>query len=93
MCPNCSIKATLPQHRLLEPRSNFDFFGEASLLTSAPRNDTVRSKSYCDFFALDKSDFKRVLRDHPQFLESMMKIARTRYNVSAEEVLPEEDFG
>ena len=68
-----------------------DFFGEASLLTSAPRNATVRAKSYCDFFALDKSDFKRVLRDHPQFLESLMEIARTRYNVSAEEVLSEKD--
>jgi len=56
-----------------------DFFGEASLLTSAPRNATVRAKSYCDFFALDKSDFKRVLRDHPQFLESLMEIARTRH--------------
>jgi CRP-like cAMP-binding protein len=68
-----------------------DFFGEASLLTSAPRNATVRAKSYCDFFALDKTDFKRVLRDHPQFLESLMEIARTRYNVSAEEVLSEKD--
>ena len=68
-----------------------DFFGEASLLTSTPRNATVRAKSYCDFFALDKSDFKRVLRDHPQFLESIMEIARTRYNLSAEEVSSEED--
>jgi len=68
-----------------------DFFGEASLLTSAPRNATVRAKSYCDFFALDKSDFKRVLRDHPQFRQSLMEIARTRYNLSAEEVLSEED--
>ncbi len=68
-----------------------DFFGEASLLTSAPRNATVRAKSYCDFFALEKSDFKRALRDHPQFLESLMEIARTRYNVSAEEVLSDKD--
>jgi glucose-6-phosphate 1-dehydrogenase len=68
-----------------------DFFGEASLLTSAPRNATVHAKSYCDFFALDQSDFKRVLRDHPRFLESMTEIARTRYNVSAEEVLSQEN--
>jgi glucose-6-phosphate 1-dehydrogenase len=67
-----------------------DFFGEASLLTSAPRNAMVRAKSYCDFFVLDKSDFKRVLHDHPRFLESLMEIARTRYNVSAEEVLSQE---
>jgi CRP-like cAMP-binding protein len=67
-----------------------NFFGEISLLTSAPRNATVRAKSYCDFFVLDKSDFTRVLRDRPQFLKSIMEIAQARYNVSAEEVLSEE---
>jgi CRP-like cAMP-binding protein len=67
-----------------------NFFGEFSLLTSAPRNATVRAKSYCDFFVLDKSDFTRVLRDRPQFLKSIMEIAQTRYNVSAEEVLSED---
>ena len=68
-----------------------NFFGEISLLTSAPRNATVRAKSYCDFFVLDKADFARVLRDRPQFLKSMMDIARSRYNISAEEMLLEED--
>jgi len=67
-----------------------NFFGEISLLTSAPRNATVRAKSYCDFFALDKSDFIRVLRDRPQFLKSVMEIAQTRYNVTAEEGLSQE---
>jgi len=68
-----------------------NFFGEISLLTSAPRNATVRAKSYCDFFVLDKSEFTRVLRDRPQFLKSMMEIAQARYNVSVEEMLAEED--
>ncbi len=67
-----------------------NFFGEISLLTSAPRNATVRAKSYCDFFMLDKSDFMRVLRDRPQFLTSMVETARARYNVSAEEMLSHE---
>ena len=68
-----------------------DFFGEISLLTSAPRNATVRAKSFCDFFVLDKSDFTRVLRDRPQFLKSMMEMGQVRYKVSAEEMLSEED--
>jgi glucose-6-phosphate 1-dehydrogenase len=67
-----------------------NFFGEISLLTAAPRNATVRAKSYCDFFVLDKSDFTRVLRDRPKFLKSIMEIAQARYNVSAEEVLSED---
>jgi len=68
-----------------------NFFGEISLLTSAPRNATVRAKTYCDFFVLDKSDFMRVLRERPQFLKSMMEIAQARYNVSSEEMLSERD--
>jgi glucose-6-phosphate 1-dehydrogenase len=68
-----------------------NFFGEISLLTSAPRNATVRAKTYCDFFVLDKSDFMRVLRERPQFLKSMMEIAQARYNVSSEEMLSHGD--
>jgi glucose-6-phosphate 1-dehydrogenase len=68
-----------------------DFFGEISLLTSAPRNATVRAKSYCDCFVLDKSEFTRVLRERPHFRESMIDIAQTRYNIPAHEVLAEAD--
>ena len=68
-----------------------NFFGEVSLLTAAPRNATVRAKSYCDFFLLDKADFVRVLKDRPQFLKSMMEIACARYNISADETLLEQD--
>jgi len=68
-----------------------DFFGEISLLTSAPRNATVRAKCYCDLFVLEKSEFTRVLRDRPKFLESIMEIAQSRYSISAEEILSQED--
>ena len=68
-----------------------NFFGEASLLTSAPRNATVRAKSYCDLFMLDKSSFMRVLRDRPQFLKSITETAQARYHVSAEDMLSDED--
>jgi glucose-6-phosphate 1-dehydrogenase len=66
-----------------------NFFGETSLMTSAPRNATVLAKSYCDFFVLDKADFMRVLRDHPRFLKSITEMARTRYDVSEAEMLLE----
>ena len=68
------------------------FFGEIGLLTSAPRNATVRAQTYCDLFMLDKSDFARVLRDRPHFLEAIMEVAQTRYNVAvpAEHILKEE---
>jgi glucose-6-phosphate 1-dehydrogenase len=68
------------------------FFGEISLLLSAPRNASVRAKSFCDCFLLDKSDFTRVLRERPQFLKSVMEIATSRYNVAvaADAILAEE---
>jgi len=31
--------------------------------------------------ALDKASFSRILRDHPQFAESVTKIAKDRYNL------------
>ncbi len=40
--------------------------------------------------ALDKTAFSRILRDHPQFATSVMKIAKERYNV---EVLHEHLIG
>ena len=66
------------------------FFGEVALLTSAPRNATVRATADTDCFQLEKSDFTRVLRDRPQFMKSVMNIAATRYNVS---VAPESILG
>jgi len=40
---------------------------------------------------LEKSEFTRVLRDRPKFLESIMEIAQSRYSISAEEILSQED--
>jgi glucose-6-phosphate 1-dehydrogenase len=58
------------------------FFGETSLLLSEPRNASIRAREYCDLFVLDKGDFNRVLRDHPQFAKSILEVCRTRYKVS-----------
>jgi glucose-6-phosphate 1-dehydrogenase len=57
-------------------------FGETSLLLSEKRTASIRAKTYCDLFVLDKADFNKVLRDHPQFASSILEIARTRYKVS-----------
>jgi hypothetical protein len=53
-------------------------------------NATVRAKSYCDFFVLEKSEFTRVAQDNPKFLKSMMETAQARYNISTEEMQSEE---
>jgi len=58
-----------------------DFFGEISMLISTPRTATVRVKTLSDIFALGKADFCRILHDHPQFYEAMMKAAKERYSL------------
>jgi glucose-6-phosphate 1-dehydrogenase len=57
-----------------------DIFGEVALLLSEPRTATVRAKTMCDLFVLDKGDFGRILRDQQQFAAAIKKIALERYN-------------
>jgi glucose-6-phosphate 1-dehydrogenase len=57
-----------------------DCFGELALLLSEPRTATVRAKTLCDLFLLDKTDFCRILRDHQQFAQAIKQIAMERYN-------------
>jgi glucose-6-phosphate 1-dehydrogenase len=58
------------------------FFGETALLLSEPRTASVRAREYCDLFVLEKGDFIRVLRDHPQFAQGILEVCRTRYKVT-----------
>jgi glucose-6-phosphate 1-dehydrogenase len=66
-----------------------DCFGEVAILLSEPRIATVRAKTVCDLFVLERSEFSRVLRDHQQFAATIKEIARERYNraVPAEQLL------
>ena len=59
-----------------------DFFGEIGLLMATPRTATVRAKSSCDLFVLQKTDFRRILQDHPQFADQVLRVARERYDVT-----------
>src|SRR5262249_28486703 len=57
-----------------------DCFGEIALLMSAPRTATVRARSQCDLFVLNKTDFNQILRDQPQFAAAIKEVARSRYS-------------
>jgi glucose-6-phosphate 1-dehydrogenase len=63
--------------------------GEVALLVHTPRTRSVRAKTGCDLLALDAAAFSRILHDHPHFLESVLKVARERYNldIGAESLL------
>src|ERR1043165_5170337 len=59
-----------------------DVFGEVALILSTPRTATVRAKIPTDLYTLDKSDFSRILREHPRFAETIQQVAKERYNVT-----------
>ncbi len=43
---------------------------------TSTRIASVRAKTLCDLFMLTRADFSRILQDHPQFAESMMRLAK-----------------
>ncbi len=70
--------------RLLEQMRNYemlevlvenDFFGEDSLLSSAPAAQSVRCRSFCDLMLLSVDRFNEVLRDFPWFGEVVQQIS------------------
>jgi glucose-6-phosphate 1-dehydrogenase len=62
--------------------SDGGFFGEVGLILSQPRTATIRAATSCDLFVLDRADLARVLKDHPQFAQSIAAIAQSRYSVT-----------
>jgi glucose-6-phosphate 1-dehydrogenase len=62
-----------------------DVFGEIALLLSQPRIATVRAKTLCDMFVLDKAEFARILRENPLFAERVREIAEKRFKVTLPE--------
>jgi glucose-6-phosphate 1-dehydrogenase len=54
-----------------------------ALLLAEPRTASIRTRQQCDLLALDKADFTRVLRDHPEFARPILEACRERYRVTA----------
>lgn len=67
--------------RVLLTLGEGSFFGEKSLLLSEPRSASVRARTQCDLYVLDKSDLMKVLRDHPKFARSILDAYCRRYNL------------
>ncbi len=54
------------------------FFGEIALLEETKRNATIRTRDYCDLYALNRSVFNEILARHPGFAETVREIALKR---------------
>jgi CRP-like cAMP-binding protein len=55
-----------------------DWFGEASLLTGAPRRATVIAVSSCELAEIPKEAFESVLRADPNFVEHLVGVMERR---------------
>ena len=77
------LEVGLPQGTI--QLANGDFFGELSLLHSAPRTADVKAQGFCDLLTLDARDFDRLLDDTPGMREEIERIAaqRSRENAAA----------
>jgi hypothetical protein len=64
--------------------SDGQFFGELALLSSRPRNATLRALDYCELYSLDKKTFDRVLEAFPEFREHIDRVARERLSEPGE---------
>lgn len=70
------------QGQVIRTLKDGDFFGEIGLLVSRPRTATVKATMNTDLFVMEKTEFNRILRDHPHFTESIMKVAKDRYHIT-----------
>ncbi len=70
-----------PDGKVVKTLGGGDFFGETGLLTSRPRNASIRALAQTDVFVLKRSDFKKVLTQHPEFADSVERIAKERYKL------------
>jgi glucose-6-phosphate 1-dehydrogenase len=77
-----SVEVVDGDGKVVKTMGEGDFFGELALLSDQPRSATVRAATPCDLFVLNQGDFKRALKEYPQFAESVNEIARTRYKVA-----------
>lgn len=55
-----------------------DWFGEASLLTGAPRNATVVAETACELVEIPKAAFEQSIQREPQVLERLVDLMEAR---------------
>ena len=63
-----------------------DFFGEMSLLDSAPRSATIRALDHVACLMLSSWDFKALLERHPSIAIKLLEVLSRRLRVTDERV-------
>jgi small-conductance mechanosensitive channel/CRP-like cAMP-binding protein len=60
-----------------------NFFGEAGMMTGAPRNATVMARSNVECYRLDKTALEGVLRARPELAEQISRVMASRLSALA----------
>jgi voltage-gated potassium channel len=55
-----------------------DFFGEMALVSNVPRTATVKARSFCNLYKLERQTFKKIISDYPEIAEQIKEKARSR---------------
>jgi len=63
-----------------------DFFGEMSLLDSAPRSATIRALDHVSCLMLSSWDFKALLERHPSIAIKLLEVLSRRLRVADERI-------
>lgn len=63
-----------------------DFFGEMSLLDSAPRSATIRAVDETSCLMLSSWDFKALLEQHPSIAIKLLEVLSRRLRVADERI-------
>ena len=63
-----------------------DFFGEMSLLDSAPRSATIRALDHVSCVMLSSWDFKALLERHPPIAIKLLEVLTRRLRVADERI-------
>ncbi|MBL8383844.1 MAG: mechanosensitive ion channel [Burkholderiales bacterium] len=77
------IEADGSARRFVNTLGAGSFFGEAGLLTGAPRSATVVARSNVECYRLDKAAFEDVLRSRPEIAEQMSHVMASRQGALA----------
>jgi CRP-like cAMP-binding protein len=69
--------------RFINTLAGGSFFGEAGLLTGAPRSATVMARTNVECYRLDKSSFESILRARPALAEALSQVMASRQTALA----------
>jgi small-conductance mechanosensitive channel len=71
------------ERRFVNTLTAGSFFGEAGLLTGAPRSATVVARTNVECYRLDKTSFEGILRSRPEIAEQMSHVMAMRQGALA----------